>query len=46
MNLILASPRKDIADLYVGPFSATRGFDIARVELGGDGVVATAIPLK
>ena len=38
--------REDIANLYVGPFSATRSFDIALVELGGDGIVAGATSLQ
>jgi hypothetical protein len=42
----LTGSREDIANLYVGPFSATRSFDVARVELGGDGIVADAAPLK
>jgi hypothetical protein len=35
-------PPSDIANLHVGPFSATRSFDVALVELGGDGIVAGA----
>jgi hypothetical protein len=32
--------------LYVGPFSATRSFDAALIELAGDGIVASTTPLK
>ena len=30
----------------MGPFPATRSFDVALVELAGDGIVANATPLK
>jgi hypothetical protein len=32
--------------LYVGPFPATRSFDVALVELAGNGIVASTTPLK
>jgi len=45
-NRPLTRSRQNIANLYMGPFSATRSFDVALVELGSDGVVANATPLK
>jgi hypothetical protein len=32
--------------LHVGPFPATRSFDIALIELAGNSIVANATPLK